>query len=47
MPYQGPLLDCHVLEGFGIYMIGILDSYLCVGGWFLLHVVHSSCNLDM
>ena len=20
------LLDCHVLKGFGIYMIGILDS---------------------
>ena len=25
------LLDCHVLEGFGIYMIGILDSYLMCG----------------
>ena len=24
------LLDCHVLEGFGIYMIGILDSSSCV-----------------
>ena len=38
------LLDCHVLKGFGIYMIGILDS--------LSDVVealfgHSSCNLDM
>ena len=38
------LLDCHVLKGFGIYMIGILDS--------LSNVVealcgHSSCNLDM
>ena len=38
------LLDCHVLKGFGIYMIGILDS---------LHDVvealcgHSSGNLDM
>ena len=38
------LLDCHVLKGFGIYMIGILDS--------LSDVVealfgHPSCNLDM
>ena len=38
------LLDCHVLKGFGIYMIGILDN--------LSDVVealfgHSSCNLDM
>ena len=38
------LLDCHVLKGFGIYMIGILDR--------LSDVVealfgHSSCNLDM
>ena len=38
------LLDCHVLKGFGICMIGILDS--------LSDVVealfgHSSCNLDM
>ena len=38
------LLDCYVLKGFGIYMIGILDS--------LSDVVealcgHSSCNLDM
>ena len=24
--YTRPLLDCRVLEGFGIYMIGILDS---------------------
>ena len=22
---------CHVLDGFGIYMIGILDSYLMCG----------------
>ena len=44
MLYQAPLLDCHVLEGYGIYMIGILDS--------LSDVVealcgHSSCNLYM
>ena len=26
MMYYAPLLDCHVLEWFGIYMIGILDS---------------------
>ena len=26
MLYEAPLLDCHVLKGFGIYMIGILDS---------------------
>ena len=25
------LLDCHVLKGFGVYMIGILDSYLMCG----------------
>ena len=31
MLYQAPLLDCHVLEGCGIYMIGILDSYLICG----------------
>ena len=41
----GPaLLDCHVLKGFGIYMIGILDS--------LSDVVealygHFSCDFDM
>ena len=23
---ESALLDCHVLKGFGIYMIGILDS---------------------
>ena len=31
MLYQAALLDCHVLEGFGIYMIGILDCYLMCG----------------
>ena len=41
---RSALLDCHVLKGFGIYMIGILDS--------LSDVVealygYSSCNLDM
>ena len=35
------MLDCHVLKGFGIYMIGILGSLFDV----VLHVVHSSCNL--
>ena len=35
------MLDCHVLKGFGIYMIGILGSLSDV----MLHVVHSSCNL--
>ena len=42
------MLDCYVLKGFGIYMIGILGSLSdVVGGfsWFLLHVVQSSCNL--
>ena len=42
------MLDCHVLKGFGIYMIRILGSLSdVVGGfsWLLLHVVHSSCNL--
>ena len=42
------VLDCHVLKGFGIYMIGILGSLSDVVGGFsrlLLHVVHSSCNL--
>ena len=35
------MLDCHVLKGFGIYMIGILCSLSdVVGGfsWLLLHV---------
>ena len=38
------LLDCHVLKGFGIYMIGILDSLSDV-----MEALfgHSSCNLDM
>ena len=35
------MLDCHVLKGFGIYMIGILGSLSDV----VLHVVHSSCNI--
>ena len=35
------MLGCHVLKGFGIYMIGILGSLSDV----MLHVVHLSCNL--
>ena len=35
------MLDCHVLKGFDIYMIGILGSLSDV----MLHIVHSSCNL--
>ena len=35
------MLDCHVLKGFGIYMIGILGSLSDE----VLHVVHSACNL--
>ena len=38
------MLDCHVLKGFGIYMIGILGSLSdVVGGfsWLLLVYVHS------
>ena len=35
------MLDCHVLKGFDIYMIGILGSLSDV----VPHVVHSSCNL--
>ena len=35
------MLDCHVLKGFGIGMIGILGSLSDV----VLHVAHSSCNL--
>ena len=35
------MLDCHVLKGFGIYIIGILGSLSDE----VLHVVHSSCNL--
>ena len=41
------LLDCHVLEGFGIYMIGILDSLS--GVWKSItgiHRVTSICNLS-
>ena len=37
------MLDCHILKGFGIYMIGILGSLSDVLQD--LHVVHSSCNL--
>ena len=47
MLYQAPLLDCHVLEGFGIYMIGILDSLS--GVWKPItgtHRVTSTCNLS-
>ena len=38
------LLDCHVLKGFGIYMIVILDSSSDV-----VEALygHSSCNLDV
>ena len=35
------MLDCHVLKGFGIYMIGILGSLSDV----VRYVVHSSYNL--
>ena len=38
------MLDCHVLKGFGIYMIGILGSLSDVVGDFsclLLVYVHS------
>ena len=38
------LLDCHVLKGFDIYMIGILDSLSDVGkasSGSLLHVNYS------
>ena len=40
------LLDCHVLKGFGIYMIGILDSLSDVwkASTGTRHVI-SSCNL--
>ena len=41
------LLDCHVLEGFGIYMIGILDSSSGVWKPFTgTHRVPSTCNLS-
>ena len=42
------MLDCHVLKGFGLYMIGILGRLSdAVGGfsWLLPYVVHSSCKL--
>ena len=35
------MLDCRVLKGFGIYMLGILGSLSDV----VLHFVHSSCNI--
>ena len=41
------LLDCHALKGFGIYMIGILDSLS--GVWKPItgtHRVTSTCNLS-
>ena len=41
------LLDCHVLKGFGIYMIGILDGL--PGVWKPItgtHRVTSTCNLS-
>ena len=41
------LLDCHVLKGFGIYMIGILDGLS--GVWKPItgtHRVTSTCNLS-
>ena len=44
MLYWAPLLDCHVLEGFGIYMIGILDSSF---GYVEAHLGHSSGSLAM
>ena len=37
-------MDCHVLEGFGIYIFGILDSS---SGRVEAHYGHSSCNLAM
>ena len=39
------MIDCHVLKGFGIYMIGILGSLSDVVGGFSCMYVHSSCNL--
>ena len=43
------MLDCHVLKGFGIYMVGILGSLSdVVGGYSCMsftHHVYSSCNL--
>ena len=41
------LLDCHVLKGFGIYMIGILDSLSdVVKALFGTHHVTFTCNLS-
>ena len=42
------MLDCHVLKGFGICMIGILGRLSDVVGGFsrlLLYVIYISCNL--
>ena len=43
------MLDCHVLKGFSIYMIGILGSLSdVVGGLSCMSFTHhviSSCNL--
>ena len=43
------MLDCHVLKGFGIYMIRILGNLSYVVGGFscmsFTHHVISSCNL--
>ena len=43
------MLDCHVLKGFSIYMIGILGSLSDVVGGFscmpFTHHVISSCNM--
>ena len=41
--YTRPRCWTVVLEGFGIYMIGILDSPSCVEA----HHGHSPCNLTM
>ena len=41
------IMDCHVLKGFGIYMIGILGSLSDVAGGFSCTFVHSPCNLTM
>ena len=41
------LLDCHALKGFGIYMIGILDSLYGVWKPFTgTRHVTSTCNLS-